>query len=104
MRLKRVCDVILGEVLMLLGMIIQLRWSIHVWVNSSCFQSNCIIVWVDLVAHFSGIHGGKRVGWTCRMGIISIILSDRGVAGLNFCWGYGGISGKGGVLPVLVVF
>jgi len=95
MRSKRVCDSILGEVLMLLGMIIQHRQSINVWVNSSCFWSDCIIIWVDLVVHFSAICRGKRADWTCMMGIISIILADRGVARLNFCWGYGGVGGKG---------
>jgi len=79
MRSKRVCDSILGGVLMLLGMIIQHRQSINVWVN----------------AHFSGICEGKRADWTCMMGVIGINLADRGVAGLNFCWGYGGINGKG---------
>ena len=95
MRSKRVCDNMLGEVLTLLDMIIRLNRLMNVWVMSNCFWICCIIVWGDLASHVSGIHGGKRVGWTCRMGIISIILSDRGVAGLNFCWGYGGINRKG---------
>jgi len=95
MRSKRVCDNMLGEVLMLLDMIIRLNRLINVWVMSICFRSCCIIVWGDSASHVSGIHGGKRTDWAWMTGRIGVMLADRGVAGLKVCWGCGCVSGNG---------
>ncbi len=78
--------------MILFDIIVMLIHLINVWVNTSCFFSMCISVFM-LVVQFSGFHEGERAGSTCGRGRFGIAVSEWGLAVWTSCWECGGVGG-----------